>query len=213
MDQSERSWEQPPVLPDRVQPAIDRLHRNRELIVFSTILYSGAAVIGLLLTVVSTPIDPGVEPATSSVHVLMDGQSLFIKILSNNALVWGLLVVGGILFAIPTILNILFNGLLFGITLSIGFEVGPIPLALLILPHGIVEIPALLIATTAGLKIPWEFTRYIRGKKSHILFRQDVKDTLFLGLVSAICILIAAVIESTITIWLVESFTEYTIPK
>jgi len=36
---------------------------------------------------------------------------------------------------------------------------------LLILPHGIFEIPAIIIAGAAGFKIPYEIVRYLAGKK------------------------------------------------
>lgn len=201
------------MLRNRVRAKIGPLSRNRDILAFSAAVYGATAVLGLGLTFVSTPVDPGIDPGTSGVHLPLDDQSLFVNILVNNVIVWGILVLGGIVLAIPTILNITFNGLLFGITLSLGSEVGPATLALFILPHGIVEIPALLIACAAGLKIPHELIRYARGTKEHILYVRDVRDALYLAGLSVVGILVAAWIESTITIWMVETFTEYTVAK
>lgn len=70
----------------------------------------------------------------------------------------------------------------------------------LLLPHGILEIPAIIIAGAAGFKIPCEIIRYLVGKKETILTKEDVKEYLALALTSIILIVIAAWIEANVTL-------------
>ncbi|ADT83567.1 hypothetical protein TERMP_00590 [Thermococcus barophilus MP] len=76
---------------------------------------------------------------------------------------------------------------------------------LLILPHGIFEIPAIIIAGAAGFKIPYELLRFALGKKEEIISEEDAKEFFKLFLISMILIFIAALIESTITAKIAES--------
>jgi len=70
----------------------------------------------------------------------------------------------------------------------------------LILPHAILEIPAIIIAGAAGFKIPYEILRYLLGRKEQILTQEDIKEYLTLALISIILIVIAAWIEANITL-------------
>ena len=70
---------------------------------------------------------------------------------------------------------------------------------LLTLPHGIFEIPAIIIAGAAGFKIPYEIIRYLAGNKEMILTKEDIKEYMTLALISIILIVIAAWIEAYIT--------------
>jgi uncharacterized membrane protein SpoIIM required for sporulation len=45
----------------------------------------------------------------------------------------------------------------------------------LIIPHGIFEIPAIIIARVAGFKISYEIVRYLTGKKEQVLIKDDVR--------------------------------------
>lgn len=67
---------------------------------------------------------------------------------------------------------------------------------LLIFPHAIFEIPAIIMAGAAGFKIPYEIIRYLAGKKEQILTKEDLKEYLTLALISIILIVIAAWIEA-----------------
>ena len=75
---------------------------------------------------------------------------------------------------------------------------------LLILPHGIFEIPAIIIAGAAGFKIPYEIVRYLLGKKEVILTKEDIKEYLTLSAISIVLIVIAAWVEANITLKIAE---------
>jgi len=76
----------------------------------------------------------------------------------------------------------------------------------LILPHGIFEIPAIIIAGAAGFKIPYEIVRYLAGKKEQPLTKEDIKEYLTLAVISIILIIIAAFVEAYITPKIAEYF-------
>ena len=96
----------------------------------------------------------------------------------------------------------MYNGIFFGILLanSIESNVAVIKILLLTLPHGIFEIPAIIIAGAAGFKIPYEIIRYLAGRKEQILTKEDFKEYLTLALISIVLIVIAAWIEANVTL-------------
>jgi len=79
-----------------------------------------------------------------------------------------------------------------------------------VLPHGIFEIPAIIIAGAAGFKIPYEIVRYLAGRKEQILTKEDVKEYLTLALVSIILIVIAPWIEANVTLKIAKAMLNST---
>ena len=76
----------------------------------------------------------------------------------------------------------------------------PIKLILaLTIPHGIFEIPAIIISAIAGFKIPYEITLYLLDKKEKPITEDNIKEFLKLALISIILIIIAAFVEVYIT--------------
>ena len=123
-------------------------------------------------------------------------------ILKNNLLVVVQLLTGAFLFGSITILNLCYNSLYFGYSVA-SYITNRVPLKsilLLTLPHGIFEIPAIIIAGAAGFKIPCEIIRYLAGKKEQILTKEDIKEYLTMVLISIILIVIAAWIEANVTL-------------
>ncbi|WP_423792505.1 stage II sporulation protein M [Methanocaldococcus indicus] len=123
----------------------------------------------------------------------------FFGILFNNLKVVFTNILGGV-FLVPIIYNLVVNGF----ALAIQFKA----LALLenwffvlvtTLPHGIFEIPAILISAIAGFKIPYEVTLYLLDKKEKPITNEDIKEFLKLSLISIILIVIAAFVEVYIT--------------
>jgi uncharacterized membrane protein SpoIIM required for sporulation len=122
-------------------------------------------------------------------------------ILTNNLKVIFLMLAGAITFGLSTFINLIYNGFNLGLLVSDAYNSGmPIKLILaLILPHGIFEIPAILISAVAGFKIPYEITLYLLDKKEKPITNEDIKEFLKLSLISIILIIIAAFIEVYIT--------------
>jgi len=123
------------------------------------------------------------------------------KILRNNLYVVAYEMFGGV-FLLPTINSLFFSGFALGFVLKnlISVRVEFKEILLLVLPHGIFEIPAIIIAGAAGFKIPYEIIRYLAGRKEQILTKEDIKEYLTLALISIILIVIAAWIEANVTL-------------
>jgi len=88
-------------------------------------------------------------------------------ILTNNLKVIFLMLAGSITFGLSTFINLIYNGFNVGVLIgSISLTNEPLKLIIaLVLPHGIFEIPAILISAVAGFKIPYEITLYLLDKK------------------------------------------------
>ena len=115
-------------------------------------------------------------------------------------------------FGFHTILNLFYNGISNGIILgtSIRKFSDATFVLLLIIPHGIFEIPAIIIAGAAGFKIPYEIIRYLAGKKEQPLTKEDIKEYLTLALISIILIVIAAFVEAYITLKIAKAMLNST---
>lgn len=126
----------------------------------------------------------------------------FSYIFINNSKAAFLLSFGGILtFGGLTLLNLIFNGMNLGVVFYDALISSDLKtFFLLILPHGIFEIPALIIAGAAGFKIPYELLRFALGKKDEIITEEDAKEFFKLVGISIALIFIAAVIEAEITL-------------
>jgi len=83
-------------------------------------------------------------------------------------------------------------------------QIGLTKTLLLILPHGVFEIPGMIIAGAAGFKIPYELLRFALGKKEEIISEKDAKEFFKLVAISIVLIFIAAVVENTVTAKIAE---------
>jgi len=123
----------------------------------------------------------------------------------HNLKVAFLLWFGAVTLGITTLVNLFSNGFIVGSAVrTVTSQVGLTKTLLLILPHGIFEIPGLIIAGIAGFKIPYEILRFVLGKKEEIITEEDAKEFFKLVGLSILLIFIAAVIESKITLKLAE---------
>ncbi|MDK2869050.1 MAG: stage sporulation protein [Pyrococcus sp.] len=131
----------------------------------------------------------------------------FSYIFVNNLRVVLLLSFGGVLtFGGLTFLNLILNGINLGILFYDSLLLGDLKaFFLLIFPHGVFEIPGMIIAGAAGFKIPYEVLRFALSKKEEIITEEDAKEFFKLVSISIVLIFIAALIESTITLKIAES--------
>ncbi len=180
--------------------------RNSSLIFLSIIIYFLGLVKGYLSPIIR--IDFEVQNLNLN---QIEANLSYIEILENNILVVVCEVLGGI-FLLPVINSLFFSGFTVGLTLNnlIVLDSGLKNSLLFILPHGILEIPAIIIAGAAGFKIPYEIVRYLAGKKETILTKEDVKEYLTLALISVVLIVIAAWIEANITLKIAKAMLNLT---
>lgn len=128
---------------------------------------------------------------------------LFSLIFLNNA-VKTLAVIGlGILIGIPPVFFISANGLVIGAVISwvkslegLGYIVASIA------PHGVIEIPMVLLATALSLMVGWESLNWIRRRKSSVKSQLSASLKLYLKVVLP-GLAVAAAIETFVTPWVV----------
>jgi uncharacterized membrane protein SpoIIM required for sporulation len=140
------------------------------------------------------------NPASGNVENKFE---IFLFLLGANLKGWLVIVLlGPMSFGSFTFINLCINSLYTGYLLKL---TSVAKILIVVLPHGIFEIPAIIIAGAAGFKIPYEVIRYLAGRKEVILTREDIKEYLTLALISVILIVIATWIEANITIEIVKS--------
>ncbi|MBM2831137.1 MAG: integral rane protein [Dehalococcoidia bacterium] len=137
----------------------------------------------------------------------MGPVQLFVLIFLNNASKSLGAILLGVLLGLPPLFFVIFNGfiigaLISGLKASLGYGVIIASLA----PHGVLEIPMLLLATALGLSVGKESLNRMVGRKS------QVKSRLLSGLRVYIkwvlpCLLVAAAIEVFITPIIASFFT------
>jgi uncharacterized membrane protein SpoIIM required for sporulation len=162
------------------------------IFIFLSSLFLG--LVGLSIHVVSEVINSSLKDNTIELN--------FYYFIKNNIFIILRLILGGFLFGAPTVACLIYNGLPLGYLLKTNPELT----LFLVLPHGIFEIPAIIIAGAAGFKIPYEIVRYLMGKKETVLTKEDIKEYFTLALISIVLIVIAAFVEAYITPKVAEYF-------
>lgn len=142
--------------------------------------------------------------------------SMIMLIFFNNAIKAIIVLFAGALFGLLPIFFLVINGMIIGFLLQ--FSNGSADISMWeaifkgLLPHGILEIPALLIASAYGLRLG----RLLFSVFGALLFNQTkltkighqyislLKKCGVISLYLVIVLLIAAIIESTVTVWLLQ---------
>ncbi|MDQ0918074.1 stage II sporulation protein M [Paenibacillus sp. V4I5] len=136
----------------------------------------------------------------------------FIFIFLNNAIKSVVIIFLGLLLGILPLFMLIANGMILGYVLSLQTHESTLSIVLKgILPHGIIEIPVILIACAYGLKLGllvWKSGAQLFVSDKDKTARAELVKILHLTkplIVSIIVLLlVAAVIESTLTYWLVH---------
>jgi stage II sporulation protein M len=133
---------------------------------------------------------------------------LFVLIFINNASKALGAILLGVLLGLPPLLFVVFNGFTIGAVISaLGASIGYGTIIASLAPHGLIEIPMLLLATALGLSVGKESLNRLAGRKS------QVKSRLLSGLRVYIKwvlpgLLVAAAIEVFVTPMIASFFTK-----
>jgi hypothetical protein len=124
----------------------------------------------------------------------------------TNLVVLATIVSGAVLFGFPTFVAVVFNGVLVGLIVADAHAQGHGLVAgvSLLLPHGVLEIPALLLGAGVGLAVPRGLVSYLRGHRERILRRRELLAYLQLVGLSVLLIVVAGWIEANLTKQLYE---------
>lgn len=196
---------------------IAHLKEMRHYLAFSFVILLAGMVVGATNPALDAFIQgqmSGIQKIAQSIQASNNPTLLFIIfIFFNNALKSILVMYLGMLFGIVPIVFLAINGMMLGYLVTKASEQGGGELFTLIvkglLPHGIIEIPAIIIACAYGLK----FGRImLQGMGALVLQRSGWAKTfeLFTArtfpaiVLIVVMLIIAAVIESTFTVWLLN---------
>lgn len=128
---------------------------------------------------------------------IVGGRTAVDYLLHNGLVAAGL--VGG--FGVLTLGVLAFNGITLGVAVHVGLAKGlaPATVVALIAPHGVVEIPALLLAGAVGLFLAHRVTTWAIGDREEIVSaREELRFYAAVGLVY-LGIAVAAVVEAHLT--------------
>ena len=140
--------------------------------------------------------------ALAEEYVDLTGGTLFLFILVNNVFASLLLVISGLLLGILPVLSVGFNGFVLGLfcRLTSGAQ-GYGRAALGLLPHGIFEIPALLLAASYGVWLGMAVLRRVRRKETPPLgYMLNHALERYFAVVFPLLV-VAAAVETSIILW------------
>ncbi|MCZ3364570.1 MULTISPECIES: stage II sporulation protein M [Methanobacterium] len=182
--------------------------RNKKILVVSVIIFSASLFIGVLagyflpegvgyfLTVLSNTINSAVDISTASIFI-------------HNVRTAFMTYAGGII-GIVTAGLLSLNGFILGAFLGYFMgggvinhnTVSPLVFMSYIVPHGIFEIPALIIASAAGFRLTTIIADLINSLRGKTYVNNDYlkfKDSIALLLIAVFLFAVAAVIEANFT--------------
>lgn len=129
-------------------------------------------------------------------------------ILRNNVTVAVSFIVTGIALSIFPILMVMVNGMAIGYIFAQWALMSKVPIWAIIvygiMPHGIFEIPAFILAGAMGIKLGYMWLRPMPGKTRWNSFLHAGKETLWVLPVILVSLVIAAMIEGFVTPMLLQ---------
>ncbi|MFD1954076.1 stage II sporulation protein M [Paenibacillus thailandensis] len=196
---------------------VDHLKSMHRYIAFSVILFMAGLVVGATNSALHGYLGGQVEAIRELGETLRQSSdptlSFMVFIFINNAVKAVFVIYLGALLGIVPAFFLVVNGMVLGYLfylkqLEAGAG-GTLDMFLRgILPHGILEIPAVVVAAAYGLKfgaLVWKRIFIPGGKGAEgagTELRRFVPRTVPLGIVVVAVLLVASIIESTITPWL-----------
>ncbi|MGB9839224.1 stage II sporulation protein M [Thermovenabulum sp.] len=198
-----------------MEPILNSFKDKKGYIIFSILLFAAGAVIGYF----AFKQDP--EFILSNLNNLMGniiniGKQIMGKkklyaiglIFQNNVKALLLMMFGGIFLGIIPLIGMIFNGLLIGIMLAMVFYEGKTLAFFLatLLPHGILELPVIILGASFGLKTGFEIIIPNKNKNRMENLKENLtKSVLSMGVLVPL-LYIAAVIETLITPYFAKLF-------
>ena len=133
------------------------------------------------------------------------GEITFTTILVNNLIAITVALLGAVSIGLFSGFVLLLNGVLIGAVVELALrEASALTVFMLIAPHGIVELPAILIVAAVGFRFGHRTYRYIRGRSNELLTGRDIREAGLLYGAAVVMIAVAAWIEAEVTLELAQ---------
>ncbi len=193
--------------------------RYRAYFIFSAAMLLGGALFGYFQSeAIQTIVKESLEHLMNKVEEIQENPSpfnMFWVIFKNNVLAAMIMMGLGVFFAIYPVMALFMNGALIGYLLvtaqASGVNAGKL-LVFGILPHGIVELTAILFSTMIGIKLGVLSFRLLSGlfqrqrrRLAGREFAQHVNDLPYMVILIIVLLFVAAVIESSVTPLLINT--------
>ncbi len=197
---------------EKYESTIGALYRrNEKFLALSALLFLGSMIIGYFFSGIFAfyleNMVEGLRRAVIEGEIELNTLSIFSHNLRIALLIYG----GGILLSIFTIILLVINGLF------LGYFATTVPIgnfAILTIPHGIFEVPSIIIAGAAGFRLTSFLYRlfynlnntHFQGSiidKMVYSFREnlpELEESLLLLGISIVLLFIAAIIEANLTL-------------
>lgn len=120
-----------------------------------------------------------------------------VEFFANNWMVALTTAYAGVALAVPALASLWFNGLFFGIYARL--EVAPTELAAFVIPHGILEIPAIFVAGALGVHLGVVGWHALRGRLERAAFADALERAFWVLVGVGILIAVAAAIEGFVS--------------
>lgn len=112
---------------------------------------------------------------------------------------------GGFLFSIPSVLSVIYNGFSIGAPFGADFLFASTS----IIPHSIFEYPASIFALAAAFNMTWLEIKMIKNRSIRTVIDDNrivLQDIFTMIIIMVVLLLIAAIIEGNITVWIIYWF-------
>ncbi|USZ66946.1 stage II sporulation protein M [Halorussus salilacus] len=179
----------------------DRLPDEFEALVLpfglSTLLFALSMTLGFLTARTASDESLGsFGPSAKASH--LD----FVGIVLNNTFVLVAIVLGSVTFGLTAMFLLYTTGAALGSAVRIALEQGfdPLTVGLLVVPHGVLELPAFFLASAIGFDTAWGIIAYLRGSRDRPLTAERAWRYAELILVAFGLIIVAAWVEAAVTI-------------
>lgn len=190
---------------------VDLYNRNKMILAVSIVVYVGSFIIGNFVGYFSSGFIQNLLKMQQETLLKNGFKITTFTIFTHNFQSLLLTYIGGLIVIIPAIV-LFINGLMYGAFLgylihlsgvnpSSSYNAGT--LIIYTLPHGIFEIPGLIISGTAGFRLATLFGGIIKSKRMKTPINQQYwkfKDSLVLLTIAVCLTFIAAIIEANYTI-------------
>ncbi|HVP23270.1 MAG TPA: stage II sporulation protein M [Conexivisphaerales archaeon] len=138
---------------------------------------------------------------TGKINPVVSGDlplTLGISIFFHNWQVSLATALSGVWFSVAPFVTLFLNGTVIGAVS--GLAPTPAMFAAAILPHGVIEIPSLVLAGSAGMKLGVSFLRFVKGGPQEAdQFHVAARQTVYIAVGLALLFLVAGFIEGNIT--------------
>jgi stage II sporulation protein M len=178
-----------------IQPKINLLpYLIISSIVFIMFIFVGTRLPSDVTSELMSQIEESLSPLAS-----MGPLSLITVIFINNTLKCLVIIISGILLGLPSLAFICINAVTVGmLTAYLGTSTSLMVMIAALAPHGIIEIPLLVVSTAMGLAIGSETLKFLTRQKSTIKSHYIYSLKIYLKWMLAL-FLLAALIEVLLT--------------